>query len=91
MNATTPKDVNNMHYISQWGFLSFFFFFFFVILVRAGVLMKCQFSLAVRPSFYEQFFFDEYYLSQKFWQRVCVHTKQKLFILLSSLTFVTDI
>ena len=42
-------------------------------------------------SFHGHFFFNEGYLSQKLWQWVCVHTQQRLLILLCSLTFVTDI
>ena len=41
--------------------------------------------------FHGQFFFDEYYLSKKIWQLCCVHTQQRLSILLGSLTLVTDI
>ena len=45
----------------------------------------------LKRGFHGHFFFDENYMSQKLWQRVCVHTQQRLVILLSSLTFVTDI
>ena len=44
-----------------------------------------------KPGFHGHLFFDEDYLSQKFWQRVCVDTQQRLLIVHSSLTLAADV